>query len=135
MNHQQRHRRNLRREARRGLQEMVEQQNGKCFYCRERIVCISWLGDRLVSKHSWECRFFENGELVQVRIASVEHRKRIADGGDNSPSNLVAACVRCNASKSNPPPKARACRGCGEPSGRRRRCDRCRNILTHKRPA
>jgi hypothetical protein len=121
----QRHRHNMRREARRKLQDMVEQQAGKCHYCGERIVCLSWLGDRLLGKDSRTCRFFENGEVVQVRIASVEHLTRLADGGGNDDGNLAASCVRCNSQRSNPPRQPRKCRGCGQPSGRRRRCERC----------
>ncbi len=39
------------------------------------------------------------------RMASLEHLRRRADGGDDAPANLAMACAYCNSSRRDAPPE------------------------------
>ncbi len=61
------------------LLKLFERQNGRCCYCdRFVVLCMDY--------------------KMQQRqdAATIEHLRRLADGGSNSPSNLSMACKRCN---------------------------------------
>jgi 5-methylcytosine-specific restriction endonuclease McrA len=64
--------------------QLVREQKGLCFYCKRPVV------DR-------------RGRHDDPRSATLDHVVPVADGGDSSPGNLVAACRACNQRKGNNP--------------------------------
>ncbi len=76
-------------------EEVFEQSNGNCFYCRKQIV----FKNRSSGRGVWE----------------PDHLIPYSQGGSNNSSNLVAACKDCNRSKSD--------QGIREFNGGGRRCE------------
>lgn len=77
-------------------------QSGRCFYCGLPM----WTGNPkgFAAKHGLS--------LAQARLLECtgEHLQARQDGGGNAPSNIVAACRRCNQlrhQRKNPPPPDR----------------------------
>lgn len=129
----------IRKSARRRLHKLVNKQDHKCYYC----------GDEIISRKEIECQispkkvicvnkrtftFLKEGNLKTVKVATAEHLVRIADGGDNSNGNLVAACYFCNNKKNreyflSPDCNNRACGRCGSVfNGRTKNCSKCREF-------
>ena len=91
---------NLRKAARKKIVSLLEAQNHKCIWCHKKITApeeLSQLGFQ-------DIRVVKNAKLVgtknnlkyKFRMATVEHIRRIEDGGNNDPGNLAAACFPCN---------------------------------------
>ena len=64
---------------------LFEQQSGQCCYC-----------GRAVDLHPSP---WATGERTPDHFATIEHLRRIADGGTNDPDNLAIACFACNGSR------------------------------------
>ena len=95
---------NMRKAARRGLAKMVDEQDGKCFYCGQFIICRSQVDWEKVSGSTYAAVTMQVvGEEVKIRWASVEHVRPLKDGGSNKKANLVAACVLCNLRRNRQP--------------------------------
>lgn len=77
-------------------------QSGRCFYCGLPM----WSGDSkdFATRHGLS--------LAQARFlqCTAEHLEARRDGGSDVPSNIAAACLRCNQrrhKRKNPPPADR----------------------------
>jgi 5-methylcytosine-specific restriction endonuclease McrA len=64
--------------------QLVREQKGLCHYCRRPMTAATRNGD-------------------DPRSATLDHVVPVADGGDSSPGNLVAACRACNQAKGDNP--------------------------------
>lgn len=96
----------LRRNARKQLLKLLEKQNYKCYYCKEEIISKKWVRRNIETKDILKVdkkiiSFIKNDKLFTIKIATIEHLTRIADGGNNSENNIVAACYYCNHKENN----------------------------------
>ena len=112
-------RHNLRTRARKRIRLLVERQEGKCYWCKFPISVDA--PKRLVQGRK---------RRLQVRPATIDHIKRLADGGDNRMDNLVAACQQCNNQRTKQPRKTSTCKFCDSPRPRKgRTCKACKRQL------
>lgn len=81
------------------LQFLIDEQDGKCCYCNQDIVCHrSYDPTEIIVMDEW---VYLKREKKLVKKASVEHVRPIFQGGTNRHDNLLAACVQCNQGRSN----------------------------------
>lgn len=93
------HSHRMRKSVANKLQPMIDEQDGKCYYCKQRIVCHrSYDPDDIIVLDEW---VYLKKERQLVKKASVEHIKPIFYGGTNRYDNLAAACVQCNQERSD----------------------------------
>lgn len=78
------------------------EQRGRCLYCRNLMWERAIEPKRAALFRVWPWR---PGEMVEVnrflteQLCTAEHVRRVADGGSDDPSNIVAVCRRCNSSR------------------------------------
>lgn len=88
----------IRRNARSKLDKILKEQNYRCAYCqryinriknitKEKIICEKYLEFTIRDKKDKQRRIFK---------ATIDHKKRLSDGGTNNRENLVACCIQCN---------------------------------------
>lgn len=93
------HAHRLRKRVKNKLPFLVEEQDGKCCYCGQEIVCERKYPDgETIVLDKW---VYLKRERKMVKRASVEHIKPIFYGGGNRHDNLAAACVQCNQGRSD----------------------------------
>ena len=108
----------MRKRARRNFDRLHERQRGLCAECRRRMV-----------------RHFKG--KYHPRMPTIDHKKRLADGGTNHIDNLELVCVECNHKRDRVAlgiPAVRTCRHCGKPlnnGGGRRGCPACRQAFCY----
>lgn len=61
-------------------QKLFDDQDGKCFYCKEPMLLV-------------------RPEISPLRACTLDHKVARACGGGSCESNLVAACAQCNSIK------------------------------------
>lgn len=89
--------RRQRRVARSRLNSLLQQQQHRCHYCQQPIMRLrAILPHCRVSVDRGFIRFRGPEGYRLVRMATVDHRQPLRDGGTSDVSNLVAACWSCN---------------------------------------
>lgn len=88
----------IRRQARGKLYALLKKQYGKCAYCGRVIVRLSSIReDKRIKVTQCKVTYISrNGKRRIDKIATIDHKIRIMDGGDNSDDNIVASCAQCN---------------------------------------
>lgn len=82
------------------------EQRGRCLYCRNLMWERAIEPKRAALFRVWPWR---PGEIVEVnrflteQLCTAEHVQRVADGGSDDPTNVVAVCRRCNSSRQDKP--------------------------------
>lgn len=81
------------------LTQLIERQDGQCFYCSCEIYQI---GD---AQLGWRPnpRPGVPWSGPPPKLATIEHLIKQADGGTDDEANLVAACTKCNNSRGDVP--------------------------------
>lgn len=89
--------RRQRRLARSRLDQLLQDQQHQCHYCRQPIARLRAIPpSRRLSVDRGLIRYAHGGGMRLVRLATVDHQQPLREGGTSSPDNLVAACWSCN---------------------------------------
>lgn len=80
------------------LARLVYSRGSTCEFCGERVRRVSSIPEacRVSMDDKWITHKDYRGKLHMDRVATVEHVKRLCDGGTYHHSNLKLACGECN---------------------------------------
>lgn len=122
----------LRAKARLLLPLLLSRTNGKCQWCGDPLVLARELPPNACKCLGYVSWTDAAGVRHRALYATVDHLKRITDGGTNDIYNLVPACHYCNCARGEQDVNStlytrRAHCNCGRPKLRRdSRCQHCR---------
>lgn len=73
-------------------------EQNKCYWCGCKVVRISDvpMQNRLELKGGYSLVYWNEEEIQEAAIATVDHLVRFADGGSLKPDNTVLSCFKCN---------------------------------------
>lgn len=90
------------------LSRLVRERGCRCEFCGDVVQRVSAIpASRRVSvNNKWVCFVGSAGVPVTRKVATVEHIRRLADGGSYHRSNLRVACGECNGKRNEAVQKA-----------------------------
>lgn len=127
----------LRKQAKSKLEFLYARQNSLCWWCASQTVILRHIPEEVIisTKPAGFVRWrHKEGLVLEGKIATVDHLKNLAEGGNSDISNLVLACYACNnrrcaQSQISPIPDEirQLCPLCQGPKNRRHRtCAKCK---------
>lgn len=96
--------------------EVAYRQGSFCYWCGVRVVREAELAppERLI-KNAATIIYLANGNFYEEPFGTIDHLRRVEDGGDNRVENLVISCYPCNLTRDR---KTRAFRRSGSRQSR-----------------
>ncbi len=92
---------------RRRLPVLIRVHDYKCFWCKEPIILRREVPNEQIIQEKHGIITITDGPVVkEIKLASVDHVKSLADGGTNDWDNCVPSCWFCNNKRSNSSPSS-----------------------------
>lgn len=93
-----------RKKASKLLEEVVKAEGYCCHWCGAPIICVRTIPKhRRISEQNGVLRYITDADdEFEISIATIDHLRPLAHGGDSGRDNLVAACHSCNRKRGAP---------------------------------